>query len=154
MKLLESGLPFESITVMIQKEVADRLCAKAGSGDYGAITAVLAYYGEAEKLFVVPASSFLPPPKVNSAVIRIKLYREKPYCPKDEKLLFRTLHAAFAQRRKTLNNALDAGFSELTRPQIAEIIASCGFPPDIRGERLGIADFVRLSDAILPYLEK
>ena len=79
MKLLECGLPFDYITVMIQKEVADRLCSPAGGKDYGAITAVLSYYGEAEKLFVVPADKFIPAPKVDSAVIRIRLYKERPY---------------------------------------------------------------------------
>ena len=148
MKLLESRLPFEYITIMIQKEVADRLCAKAGSKDYGAITAVLAYYGEAEKLFVVPSDRFVPAPKVDSAVIRIKLHKEKPYVPKNETLLFRTIKAAFGQRRKTLANALSTGFPELSREEIISIIADCGHEATIRGERLDIAQFTALSDAI------
>lgn len=148
MKLLECGLPFDYITVMIQKEVADRLCSPAGGKDYGAITAVLSYYGEAEKLFVVPADKFIPAPKVDSAVIRIRLYKERPYHPKNEALMFRTIKAAFAQRRKTLSNALSAGFSELTKEQINDIIAACGHEPTVRGERLGIAQFVELSDKI------
>ena len=148
MKLLECGLPFDYITVMIQKEVADRLCSPAGGKDYGAITAVLSYYGEAEKLFVVPADKFIPAPKVDSAVIRIRLYKARPYHPKDETLMFRTIKAAFAQRRKTLSNALSAGFSELTKEQINDIIAACGHEPTIRGERLDIAQFVELSDKI------
>jgi 16S rRNA (adenine1518-N6/adenine1519-N6)-dimethyltransferase len=148
MKLLECGLPFDYITVMIQKEVADRLCSPAGGKDYGAITAVLSYYGEAEKLFVVPADKFIPAPKVDSAVIRIRLYKERPYHPKNEALMFRTIKAAFAQRRKTLSNALSAGFSELTKEQINDIIASCGHEPTVRGERLGIREFVALSDKI------
>lgn len=148
MKLLECGLPFDYITVMIQKEVADRLCSPAGGKDYGAITAVLSYYGEAEKLFVVPADKFIPAPKVDSAVIRIRLYKERPYHPKDEALMFRTIKAAFAQRRKTLSNALSAGFAELTKEQINDIIASCGHESTIRGERLDIAQFVELSDKI------
>ena len=152
MKLLESRLPFEYITIMIQKEVADRLCAKAGSKDYGAITAVLAYYGEAEKLFTVPADRFVPAPKVDSAVIRIKLHREKPNVPKDEALLFRTIKAAFGQRRKTLANALSTGFPELSREQIISLIADCGHEPTIRGERLDIAQFTALSDAIYELL--
>ena len=148
MKLLESGLPFEYITIMIQSEVADRLCAKAGSKDYGAITAVLAYYGEAEKLFVVPADRFVPAPKVNSTVIRIRLHRDKPCKPQNEALMFRTIKAAFGQRRKTLVNALGAGFPELTREQIAGVIEKCGHKPDIRGERLDIAQFTELSDEL------
>jgi 16S rRNA (adenine1518-N6/adenine1519-N6)-dimethyltransferase len=148
MKLLECGLPFDYITVMIQAEVADRLCAKAGSKDYGAITAVLAYYGESEKLFTVPADRFVPAPKVNSTVIRIKLHKERPYRPKNEALMFRTIKAAFGQRRKTLINALGAGFAELSREQITEAVTSCGHDVNIRGERLDIAQFVALSDRI------
>ena len=154
MKLLESRLPFEYITIMIQKEVADRLCAKAGSKDYGAITAVLAYYGEAEKLFIVPSDRFVPAPKVDSAVIRIKLHQQKPHVPKDEALLFRTIKAAFGQRRKTLANALSTGFPELSREEIVSVIANCGHEPTIRGERLDIAQFTALSDAIYELLKK
>ena len=148
MKLLECGLPFDYITVMIQKEVADRLCSPAGGKDYGAITAVLSYYGEAEKLFVVPADKFIPAPKVDSAVIRIRLYKERPYHPKDEALMFRTIKAAFAQRRKTLSNALAAGFSELNKEQINALLEACELDSNIRGERLDIAQFVELSDKI------
>ena len=148
MKLLESGLPFDNITIMIQSEVADRLCARAGKSEYGAITAVLAYYGQAEALFTVPADRFVPAPKVNSTVVRIRLYKERPYHTKDEALMFRTIKAAFEQRRKTLSNALSAGFSELSKEQLTDIIVACGHRADIRGEKLSIADFVALSDAI------
>jgi 16S rRNA (adenine1518-N6/adenine1519-N6)-dimethyltransferase len=149
MKLLESRFPFEYITVMVQSEVADRLCAKAGSKAYGAITASIGYYGEAERLFVVPAQDFMPAPKVNSAVVRIRLYGDKkPYVPKNESLFFRTIKVAFEQRRKTLANALSAGFGELTKEQIQQIIAQCGHSADIRGERLSVSEFVVLSDAI------
>ena len=152
MKLLESGLPFDYITVMIQAEVADRLCAKAGGNDYGAINAGLAYYGQAEKMFTVTADKFVPAPKVNSTVIRIRLYKEKPYRPQNEALMFRTVKAAFGQRRKTLSNALSAGFPELSKEQINEALAACGHEPTIRGERLDIAQFVALSDALGRYL--
>lgn len=148
MKLLECGLPFDYITIMIQSEVADRLCARAGSGDYGAITAVLSYYGVAEKLFTVSAGNFMPAPKVNSTVVRIKLHENKPYVPKDEKALFRTIKGAFEQRRKTLPNALAAAFGELSKEEITDAIVSCGHKPDIRGEKLGIAEFVQLSDKL------
>ena len=148
MKLLECGLPFDYITIMIQSEVADRLCASAGSGDYGAITAVLSYYGVAEKLFTVSAGNFMPAPKVNSTVVRIKLHKNKPYVPKDEKALFRTIKGAFEQRRKTLPNALAAAFGELSKEEIMDAIVSCGHKPDIRGEKLGIAEFVQLSDKL------
>ena len=148
MALLESGLPFESITIMIQSEVADRLCAKAGSKEYGAITAVVDYYGEAEKLFKVSAGNFIPAPKVDSTVVRINLHKQKPYVPKDEATLFRTIRAAFEQRRKTLPNALSAGFQDVPKDKLTEIIESCGHRADIRGERLAIADFVALADKI------
>lgn len=148
MKLLESGLPFESITIMIQSEVADRLCARAGKSEYGAITAVLAYYGVAESILTVPADRFVPAPKVNSTVVRIRLYKDRPYKPRNEELMFRTIRAAFEQRRKTLSNALAAGLGVLSKEQLTDIIVACGHRPDIRGERLDIADFVKLSDAI------
>ncbi len=148
MALLESHLPFESITIMIQSEVADRLCAKAGSKEYGAITAVLNYYGIAEKLFKVSAGNFLPAPKVDSTVVRIRLYKEKPYHPKDEATLFATIRAAFEQRRKTLPNALSAGFSDIPKDILTAMIEACGHRPDIRGERLDIADFCALADRI------
>ena len=154
MKLLECGLPFDYITIMIQSEVADRLCAKAGSSDYGAITAVLGYYGEAEKLFAVSAGNFMPAPKVNSTVVRIKLYKEKPYCPKDEKTFFRTVKAAFEQRRKTLPNALSASFSEIAKEKLVEAVTACGHSADIRGERLSVADFVALSDKLYALLSE
>ena len=148
MKLLESGLPFRHITIMIQQEVADRLVAKAGNSAYGAITAVLNYYGVAERLFTVSAGQFMPPPKVNSAVVRITLHREKPYCPTDEKIFFRTIRAAFEQRRKTLPNALSAGFTELTKEQCVALVEEAGHRTDIRGERLSTADFLTLSNLI------
>lgn len=148
MYLLESGIRFESITVMIQNEVASRLCAKAGSSDYGAITAVLKYYGSVEKLFTVPAGCFMPMPKVNSAVVKITPYDSPVYTPKDEKLFFACIKAAFAQRRKTLVNALSHEFSYLDKSSIAEVIISLGYDVNIRGERLDCEDFCRLSDAL------
>ena len=148
MKLLECGLPFESITVMVQKEVADRLCADAGSRDYGAISVAVAYYGSAEKCFFVPAGKFLPPPKVDSAVVRIKLYKTSPYADADRDLLFRVVKAAFGERRKTLANALSQGFNELSKDLISSCISSIGLDPGVRGERLDIHAFVDLSAAL------
>ena len=109
---------------------------------------------EAEKLFKVPAGKFLPAPKVDSTVIRIRLHKQKPYLPRNEAVLFRTIKAAFGQRRKTLSNALSAGFGELSKEQITQAIASCGHDPNIRGERLDIAEFVTLSDALCDLLPK
>ncbi len=148
MKLVESRLPFETITVMIQKEVAQRLTAPAGDSEYGAITASLAYYGKTERLFTVPAGCFLPAPKVDSAVIRITLYKQPPVTVLDEGTLFKTIRGAFAQRRKTLANSLSTEFSSLGREGIATAIAKAGLEPSIRGERLTLEDFARLSDAL------
>ncbi len=148
MKLLESGIPFDYITVMVQSEVADRLCAKAGSRDCGAITTVLSFYGTAEKLFTVSAGNFVPPPKVNSSVVRIKLYKECPYKPLNREIFFRTVKAAFEQRRKTLSNALCAGFPELDKETLTNMILESGLRADIRGEKLDTATFVALSDKI------
>ena len=149
MKLLECGLPFHTITVMIQSEVADRLCSPVGGKSCGAITAVLNYYGTAERLFVVPAGDFLPPPSVNSAVVRITLHKEKPYCPKDEELFRKTVRVAFEQRRKTLPNALQAGFPNLSKEDCIAAVERAGLRPDIRGERLTMENFVALSDILL-----
>ena len=155
MMLLESGLPFEYITIMIQSEVADRLCAKAGDKAYGAITAVLNYYATAEKLFVVKSDRFVPEPKVDSTVIRIKLHKERPYKPIDEATFFRTVRAAFEQRRKTLPNALSAVFGEISKEEITRIITDkCALPADIRGERLDTAMFVKLSDELYAAIKK
>ncbi len=148
MKLLESGLPFSNITVMIQSEVADRLCSPVGGKDCGAITAVLNYYGTAERLFTVPAGDFMPPPSVNSAVVRIRLHKEKPYRPKNEELFRRTIRVAFEQRRKTLPNALQAGFPTLNKEQCIAAVEQIGLRPDIRGERLTMEQFVALADVL------
>lgn len=148
MKLIESKLPFESITVMVQSEVADRLCAGAGGKNCGAITAAIDYYGHAERLFVVNAERFMPPPKVNSAVAKITLYKDKPIVPKNEDMFFRTVKAAFEQRRKTLPNSLMTGFSEISKERLTEIIIECGHRADVRGEKLTVSDFCKLSDAL------
>ena len=148
MKLLESGLPFDYITIMIQSEVADRLCATPGDKNCGAITSVLNYYGTPEKLFKVSAGNFIPAPKVDSSVVRIKLHKDKPYKPTDEHTFFRTIRAAFEQRRKTLPNALSAVFGELSKEEITAIVAECGHDVNIRGEKLGVAEFTSLSDKL------
>ena len=154
LELLDSRLPFDSITVMIQSEVADRLCALPGTPNYGSVTAYLNYFGTCKKLLKVPAGKFLPPPKVDSAVVRIDLYRDRPCKPKDEKIFFRTMRAAFEQRRKTLPNALSAGFGEISKADITEAIIACGFDANIRGERLSVEDFCRLSDKLCEYIEE
>ncbi len=145
MHLLESGVKFSTITVMVQNEVASRLSAPAGSSDYGAITAVLGYYGTVKKLFKVSRGCFVPSPNVDSAVVRIDLYKEPLYKPKNEKLFRNTIKAAFEMRRKTLQNALSAklGYS---KEVITQAILSIGHSENVRGERLNTEDFVKLSD--------
>ena len=149
MRLLECGVPFSSITVMVQNEVASRLAAKPGASDYGAITAVLGYYGTVKKLFTVSPGCFMPAPKVSSAVIRIDLYREKPYRPKDEAFFLRVIRTAFGMRRKTLVNALGALGEGYSKELLNEAVTACGFPPTVRGERLSTEDFVRLADELV-----
>lgn len=154
MYLLESGVKFSTITVMVQNEVAARLSAKAGSSDYGAITAILGYYGSVRKLFKVSAGCFIPAPKVDSAVVRIDLYDKCPYNIKDEKLFRNCIKAAFEMRRKTLENALTAKLGGFTKEQVADAIARCGFDAKIRGERLSTEDFVELSNCLSDIKEK
>ena len=148
MRLLESGVKFSTITVMIQNEVAARLVAKAGSSDYGAITAVLGYYGETKKLFKVSAGSFIPAPKVDSAVVRIDLYGEPKFDIKDERLFRNLIKAAFEMRRKTLQNAISAKFSKYSKEQILNAIVAIGHDEKVRGERLSTEDFVALSNEL------
>lgn len=148
MRLLESGVKFASITVMVQNEVASRLVAGAGSSDYGAITAVLGYYGSARRLFKVSAGSFVPPPKVDSAVVRIDIFQEPKYNPKNEKFFRDLIKAAFEMRRKTLVNAINAKFSHIEKGRVAEALVALGFPETVRGERLSTEDFVNLSNLL------
>ncbi len=154
LKLLKSEVPFESVTVMVQKEVADRLCAPVGGKDSGAVTAYFAYYGRAEIMLDVPSSSFVPAPKVDSCVIRLHLYEKKPVVPTDEDLFFKTIRVIFEQRRKTIQNALILGFPELDKPAVAEILERAGIDPLFRGEKLDLPGFARLSDEIGPYIKK
>ena len=148
MYLLESGVKFSSITVMVQNEVAARLVAKPGSADYGSITAVLGYYGSVRKLFKVSAGCFIPAPKVDSAVVRIDLFDKCPFDIKDDKLFRNCIKAAFEMRRKTLENALSAKLGGFTKEQVSLAIEKCGFDPKIRGERLSAEDFVLLSNVL------
>lgn len=148
MHLLAFGRVFESITIMIQKEVADRLLAAPGTPEYGAITAVCAYYAKTEKCFSVSAANFIPPPKVTSEVIRMNLYREPPVQCKSTENLMRIIRGAFAKRRKTLVNSLAGETSNLTKPEIEEALVTLGYRADIRGEMLGLSDFAKISDVI------
>ncbi len=149
MKLLEGKHGFKTITVMVQKEVAQRLCSVCGDSEYGAITASVNYYAKVKRLFPVKAGSFSPPPKVDSAVIRFDLYNTPPVTPESEEMFFKVIKAAFAQRRKTLLNALTTAFSDrISREEIANIIEQAGLPQDIRGERTDNKTLCFISDKI------
>ena len=145
--LLESEC-FDSVTVMVQKEVAQRIAAKPGSADYSAFTIFCNYYAQPEILFDVPAHCFLPQPKVTSAVIHLKVRENRPWDIEDEDIFFRCVKASFAMRRKKLSNGLASGFPELGKEGAAAVIAECGFEPTVRGETLDIPDFARLANAI------
>ena len=147
-QLLE-GHVFRSITVMIQREVAKRICAQPGTGDYGAFSLLCQYHAQCEYLFEVPRECFLPAPKVTSAVVRLTVLDQPPVAVANEDLFFRVVRAAFAQRRKTLLNALSSAFGDkMTKEQIASCISSCNLPATVRGEKLGIVEFAQLSAAL------
>lgn len=147
-KLLESKC-FSSITVMVQKEVAQRICAKPGTADYSAFTILCQYYTQPELLFDVPASCFMPQPKVTSAVVCLKTRIVPPAEITDDATFFRTVRAAFAMRRKTLLNGLSAGFGEMNKQQISALLEDCGVAPTVRGETLGIPEFAHIANAIV-----
>ncbi len=148
LRVLASSGRFEAMTVMIQREVALRLAARPGTGDYGAFTVFMQYYSQPEILFDVPPDCFLPAPKVTSAVVRCRMRQTpavSPACGQD--FFFRTVRAAFAQRRKTLANSLSSVFG-LGRDRIADAIAGCGLPPAVRGEVLGLEELANLADRL------
>lgn len=149
MGLFESHVPLNSITVMVQKEVADRMQAAPGTKDYGALSLAVQYYSQAEIAANVPPNCFMPRPKIGSAVVHLACHQEPPVSVRDERLLFRVIRASFNQRRKTLQNGLCNDSSlHLTKEQAARAIESLGLSPTIRGERLSLEEFARLSDAI------
>ena len=146
MMLLESRLPVENITVMVQKEAAQRLCAVPGTREAGAVTLAVQYYAEAETLFGVSRGSFLPAPNVDSAVIRLTIRKQPPCAVLDERQMFRLIRAGFNQRRKTLVNSLTgAGFG---KEAIAAALEGAGLAPTARAEELTLADWAALSNAI------
>ena len=139
---------FRSVTVMVQKEVAQRIAAQPGSPDYSAFSIFCQYYAKPEILFDVPAGCFLPQPKVTSAVITLKVREEKPWDIPEPESFFRAVRASFAMRRKKLQNGLASGFPQLGKAGAAEVIAAAGLPENVRGETLGIPEFARLSKEI------
>jgi 16S rRNA (adenine1518-N6/adenine1519-N6)-dimethyltransferase len=145
---------FADITVMVQREVARRICAAAGSPDYGAFSVYAQYHTAPEILFEVPPDCFYPVPKITSAVLRMTVRGRPAVSPRDEAFFFRTVRAAFALRRKTLLNALSAAFAgQIPKEQLKDLLLSCGLPEDIRGERLDLAAFSALSDALFARLQ-
>ncbi len=145
MKLLEDKLPIESITVMVQKEVADRLTAVPGKKNTGAITYPVSYYCESEEILLVPNSSFIPSPEVNSAVIQLKIRNEPPITLKNEALFFKIIKASFMQRRKTLLNGLTNGGIG-TKDEIRKMLNDLGLDENIRGEALNLEQFAEISN--------
>lgn len=149
MGLFESGVPIDNITVMVQKEVADRMKEGPGSKDYGALSLAVQYYAEPEIVANVPPNCFIPRPNVGSAVIRLTRHKEMPVGVKDPALMFKIIRASFNQRRKTLQNGLgNAPELPYTKEQIAAAIAEMGLTPTIRGEALSLAQFAQLSDIL------
>lgn len=147
MGLFESHVPVDSITVMVQKEVADRMQTGPGSKDYGALSLAVQYYAKPEIVANVPPNCFMPRPKVGSAVIRLTRHQNPPVTAKDEKLMFRIIRASFNQRRKTLANGLkNSQELNYTKEQVEAAISECGLPLNIRGETLTLEQFAKLSD--------
>ena len=145
--LLEADC-FEAVTVMVQKEVAQRIAAQPGSQDYSAFTVFCQYYAQPELLFDVPAHCFLPQPKVTSAVVTLRVRKERPWDIDDPAVFFRVVRASFAMRRKKLSNGLASGFPELGKAGAEALLAACGFPENVRGETLGIPEFAAIANEI------
>lgn len=148
LRLLEEGLPLTSITVMVQKEAAQRLCAAPGERECGAVSVAVHYRSQPKLLFQVGRGSFLPPPKVDSAVLRLDLRQEPPVSVADEDWFFRVSRAAFAQRRKTAANSLSATLG-LLKPQVEQALAAAGAPENVRAERLTLEQLAALANALL-----
>lgn len=146
--MIETGI-FETITVMVQREVAQRCCAEPGTPEYGAFSVYIQYHAEPTLLFDVTPDCFRPAPKVTSSVLTLKMRTSRPDAVTDERMFFRVVKASFAQRRKTLVNSLESAFGgTLSKEDLKEIISGCGFDVMIRGETLGIAGFAAVARAI------
>ncbi len=149
MGLFENHVPLESVTVMVQKEVADRMQTGPGSKDYGALSLAVQYYADPYIVANVPPNCFMPRPKVGSAVIRLTKHASFPVEVKNEKLMFALIRASFNQRRKTLANGLkNSPTLEFSKEEVERAITACGFALTVRGETLALEDFARLADAL------
>lgn len=151
MRILEEKLPVKSLTVMVQKEAAERICAKVGSRECGALTVAVNYYSDPKKLFNVTRGSFAPTPNVDSSVIRLDIANEKKYDVKNEKLFFRMIKTAFSQRRKQMINPLSRDLA-VSKPVLSEIMENAGIKSSARAEELSMEDFVRLCNGIFDHI--
>lgn len=147
MNLLESRLPITSVTVMVQKEAAQRLCAEVGTREAGAVSVAVGYYAEPHILFGVSRASFMPPPNVDSAVIQLKIRKEPPIKVKNEKEFFRLVKCCFSQRRKTLVNAV-SNTAGTDKDELRAALRALGLPETVRGEQLTMEQLAALSDII------
>lgn len=147
MKFLEDDLPLESITVLIQKEVAERIVADAGTKEYGAISVAVQYYSSPEIIRTVPPESFMPPPKVTSAIIKMDIKNHTKPEVSNEKRMFRVVKAAFGQRRKTLVNALSSSF-DVPKEELTRIVTDVTGSEKIRGEQLDLRQFIQISEIL------
>lgn len=147
MMLLESRLPFKAITVMVQKEAAERLCAEVGSREAGAVSVAVNYYSQAEELFFVPRTAFMPSPKVDSKVIKLTVRQESIYNPTDESFFFKTVKAAFSQRRKTAQNGLSSGLG-MSKATVGQAMENAGLRLDVRAEKLTMEELLALSEEL------
>ncbi len=149
MSLFEHHVPLDSLTVMVQREVADRMQAGPGSKDYGALSLAVQYYAKPYIAANVPPNCFIPRPGVGSAVVRLVRYDESPVAVKDEKLMFRLIRASFNQRRKTLQNSIaNAGNLNISKQQVLDALEKMHLSPNVRGESLSLAEFAMLSDIL------
>ncbi|WP_155895231.1 16S rRNA (adenine(1518)-N(6)/adenine(1519)-N(6))-dimethyltransferase RsmA [Lachnospira multipara] len=148
MGLFESHVPLDSVTIMVQKEVADRMQVGPGTKDYGALSLAVQYYAKPEIVLNVPASCFMPKPNVDSAVIKLNRYQTPAYEVKNERLLFNLIKAAFLQRRKTMLNSVSNGLSNVTKEDLANALESMGLPKTVRGEALTLEQFVELANKL------
>lgn len=153
MKLLEEQTRAAAITVMVQKEAAQRICAPAGTRQCGAVTIAVRYYCEPQMLFEVSAGSFLPAPKVDSAVIQLKPYKNPPWQTEDTALFFRVVKSAFAQRRKTLLNALASGLA-LDKEEICTVLKAAMVGHSLRAEQLSMEQFASVTNTLYGYLQE
>ncbi len=147
MRLLEERLPIRAVTVMVQKEAAERITAPLGTRKAGAVTASVSYYAEAKTLFKVSAGSFMPPPKVDSAVIRLDIRKQPPVEVSDEKLMFAVIKASFAQRRKTILNSLSNSMHR-SKEEVSAALMRAGVSPTARAEQLTLADFANIANEL------